>query len=80
MNPWLIHRNLDCFGPDAETYKPERWLGDDEKVRQMEKYLISVSNYWQLLSARLSPFFAIANHTPSSALDTMPALDATWQC
>ena len=43
VNPWLIHRNQDCFGVDAETYNPERWLGDADKVRQMEKYIIPVS-------------------------------------
>jgi len=42
VNPWLIHRNPDCFGNDAESYNPDRWLGDAEQVRQMEKFLIPV--------------------------------------
>ncbi|KAL8831513.1 MAG: hypothetical protein Q9191_000822 [Dirinaria sp. TL-2023a] len=40
VNPWLIHRNQDCFGSDADTYNPERWLGDADQVRRIEKFLI----------------------------------------
>ena len=43
VNPWLIHRNQDCFGSDADTYNPERWLGDADQVRHIEKFLIPVS-------------------------------------
>jgi len=42
VNPWLIHRNPDCFGNDAGIYNPDRWLGDAEQVWQMEKFLIPV--------------------------------------
>ncbi|KAL8793216.1 MAG: hypothetical protein Q9195_004152 [Heterodermia aff. obscurata] len=41
VNPWLIHRNSDCFGQDADTYNPDRWLADKPAVQRMEKYLIS---------------------------------------
>ena len=26
MNPWVIHQNNEVFGPDAESFAPERWL------------------------------------------------------
>ena len=26
MNAWVVHRNKDTFGPDADTYNPDRWL------------------------------------------------------
>jgi cytochrome P450 len=38
-NPVSLHRNPEVFGPDADVYLPERWLGDDvEAVRAMERY------------------------------------------
>ena len=26
MNAWVVHRNKALFGPDADIYKPDRWL------------------------------------------------------
>ncbi|KAM0799387.1 benzoate 4-monooxygenase cytochrome P450 [Usnea florida] len=40
VNPWLIHRNQECFGKDADDYNPERWLGDTSAVKRMEKFWI----------------------------------------
>ena len=37
-NPWITNRNQDIFGQDAESFRPERWLEDDAKVKEMEKY------------------------------------------
>lgn len=28
-SPWLFHRNADIFGPDVDSFKPERWLQED---------------------------------------------------
>jgi len=49
VNPWLIHRNPDCFGRDAEIYNPDRWLGSTEQVRQMDRFLIPVVPAYFLL-------------------------------
>ncbi|PPJ59512.1 hypothetical protein CBER1_11662 [Cercospora berteroae] len=37
-NPVSLHRNPDIFGPDAEDFVPERWLGDNTSGREMERY------------------------------------------
>ena len=42
VNPWLIHRNRECFGKDADNYNPERWLRDAAAVKQTEKFWIPV--------------------------------------
>lgn len=37
-NPYVIHRNAEIFGSDADTYRPERWLENPEQVRLMHKF------------------------------------------
>src|SRR5690348_4158163 len=39
-NPISLHRNPDLFGPDADSYVPERWLHDasGSAGRAMERY------------------------------------------
>jgi cytochrome P450 len=36
--PWLIHRDKEMYGPDAEEFVPERWLGDADQVKRLHKY------------------------------------------
>ena len=32
-NNWTFGRNKEFYGPDAETYRPERWDNPDDKTR-----------------------------------------------
>lgn len=86
VNPWLIHRNQSCFGPDANQYNPSRWLADPATVKQMEKYLIPVrlSHLPSLLifpAQTLQPNHSAQTNAQmnrsSSDLATMPAQVAT---
>ncbi|MCJ1402685.1 hypothetical protein MMC11_005906 [Xylographa trunciseda] len=38
VNPWVIHRSTEFFGPDADLYNPERWLRSENQAE--EKNLI----------------------------------------
>ncbi|MCJ1320054.1 hypothetical protein MMC15_005390 [Xylographa vitiligo] len=38
VNPWVIHRSTDFFGPDAGLFNPERWLRSENQAE--EKNLI----------------------------------------
>lgn len=37
-SPYIIHRDKGIFGADAHIFRPERWLEDDKRNQQMEKY------------------------------------------
>ncbi|KAL8671556.1 MAG: hypothetical protein Q9168_003941 [Polycauliona sp. 1 TL-2023] len=40
-NPYVLHRDKHVFGDDAETFNPDRWLGDSTRMRKMEKYFFA---------------------------------------
>ncbi|TEY51929.1 hypothetical protein BOTCAL_0263g00040 [Botryotinia calthae] len=37
VQAWSLHRNPAIFGKDAEIFCPERWLVDEDRVRDMER-------------------------------------------
>ncbi|GAP91391.1 putative cytochrome p450 oxidoreductase [Rosellinia necatrix] len=39
VNGWVLHRDQAVFGPDADFFRPERWLEDEEGARVMERYM-----------------------------------------
>ncbi|KAL4920602.1 cytochrome P450 [Aspergillus aurantiobrunneus] len=39
INLWVIHRNPDIFGPDSNSFNPERWL-DKERAKSMDCFLV----------------------------------------
>lgn len=43
VNAAVIHRNRDIFGDDADQFRPERWICDEEKIKQMDRNLLTVS-------------------------------------
>ncbi len=48
VSAWVLHMNADIFGEDVRSYRPERWMGDPEKVRTMDRMLShfgSTGNY-----------------------------------
>ncbi|BGP41160.1 hypothetical protein JCM10449v2_005130 [Rhodotorula kratochvilovae] len=42
MSPYVFHRRTEAYGPDAGTFRPERWLeASDEEKRVLERNLIT---------------------------------------
>ncbi|KAJ5805942.1 uncharacterized protein N7503_003544, partial [Penicillium pulvis] len=42
VNAWVIHSNKGVFGPDAELYRPERWLESSELSSAMDRNFMAV--------------------------------------
>ncbi|KAL9012685.1 MAG: hypothetical protein Q9173_002564 [Seirophora scorigena] len=43
MNAFVAHANRDVFGSDADDFRPERWLADQDTVARMEQNFLFVS-------------------------------------
>jgi cytochrome P450 len=39
VNGWVLHRDKGIFGEDVEVFRPERWLGDEENAKRMDRYM-----------------------------------------
>lgn len=45
--PWVLHRDQRVFGPDADTFRPERWIeADPETLKVMNRSNLAVSRRW----------------------------------
>ena len=38
-NGWVLHRDREVFGADADDFRPGRWLEDEERARRMERFM-----------------------------------------
>ncbi|KAI0432393.1 cytochrome P450 family protein [Xylaria sp. FL1042] len=39
-SPWVIHRVQEVWGPDADTFRPERWL-DEERIGDLRRFFFA---------------------------------------
>lgn len=44
VNAWVLHRDREVFGEDADHWRPERWMEDDaERLQGMNRASFAVS-------------------------------------
>lgn len=75
-NLWALHRRKDYFGEDAEVFRPERWLdeeeGEGEGKKKGKKGKKGLRPGWEYLRTFLFLFFsfllAITHLSPSTFL------------
>lgn len=53
ISAWVVNRNKDIFGKDADCWRPERWLCDKAQRTRMEQTMLSVCVYITRLSDSL---------------------------
>lgn len=57
ISPRSMNRSKEIFGPDADVFRPERWiaqcLGDEERIKQQSLLLTTVSIPGSALSGHL---------------------------
>ncbi|KAI1385750.1 cytochrome P450 [Hypoxylon trugodes] len=41
MNPWAVHREPHLYGDDADIWRPERWLCDEDQKKDMYNALLT---------------------------------------
>ena len=56
VNAAVIHRNQAVFGSDANEFRPERWIGDEKKIKEMDRCLLTVCVPRYFSSAFLARF------------------------
>ena len=39
--PWLLNRDKQLYGEDFAVFRPERWLANEEKVKEYNKYSLT---------------------------------------
>lgn len=40
VNGWVLHRDREIFGEDADDFRPERWIeGGEDNAKRMERYM-----------------------------------------
>lgn len=47
MSPWVANRHRPTFGEDADSWRPERWLGlDAEQYKKLNNSMLTVRPRW----------------------------------
>ncbi|KAF2805108.1 cytochrome P450 [Mytilinidion resinicola] len=65
-NPWVLHRNKNIFGNDADVFRPERWLGEDRGA--LERFFFAFGAGSRVCIGRNLGWIEISKLVPSLLL------------
>ena len=71
----VLHHRAEIFGDDVDTFRPERWLGDEEKVRKMKNSLFTFSSGKYNCLGKNIARMEVAKLVPS----VMRAFEVSWR-
>jgi cytochrome P450 len=69
-----MHHRAEIFGDDVDTFRPERWLGDEEKVRKRKNSMFTFSSGKYNCLGKDIARMEIAKLVPS----VMRAFEVSW--
>lgn len=75
-NGWVLHRDKEVFGEDAEEFRPERWVESEEAGRRMERCMFQVSSS----SFSVSWCGRVLMNRCSLVVAVICALGGIWHC
>lgn len=64
-NAWVLHRDKETFGEDADHYRPERWLGEPEAVHRMSQTLFQFGSGSHMCLGKNISYLEIYKIVPS---------------
>jgi hypothetical protein len=80
LNGWVLHLDKPTFGEDSDVYRPERWLGDAENAKRMERYMFQVRTPQTQRIGRLIKNDHVNQLSCSLAVAVMSVSVEIWLC
>ncbi|KAJ6180054.1 cytochrome P450 [Penicillium mononematosum] len=65
INPWAMHREAWLFGPDPDSWRPERWLCSESKRQEMNNALLTFGAGHRSCLGRHLAYYEIYKLVPS---------------
>ncbi|KAK4189133.1 putative cytochrome P450 pisatin demethylase-like protein [Podospora australis] len=79
MNPWVIHRSEEVFGPDVDKFYPDRWLRvDKEKRAEMERCLLTFGSGHRTCIGKNISYLEIYKLIPTMFWRYKMSLEGDW--
>ncbi|KAJ5151645.1 hypothetical protein N7492_009940 [Penicillium capsulatum] len=81
INSWVAHHNTDVYGPDADQFRPERWL-EGNATKEMDAYFFSFGQGSRTCLGKNVSLLEISKGIPQLVrqFDFSVVSDDEWTC